>query len=167
MLDAVRALGLPDGWIAAGFIRNAVWDHLHGRPPSAPAGDVDVIWYDPARADPAEDRAIEAALRAMAPGVGWSVKNQARMHLRNGDAPYASATEAMRFWPETATAVAARRQGDEGLDIAAPLGLEDLMGLVLRPTPRRQAAFEERVAGKRWLETWPLLRREGPGGLRG
>ncbi|WP_404943225.1 nucleotidyltransferase family protein, partial [Pseudomonas sp. DP16D-T1] len=31
MLEIVRSLNLPDCWIGAGFVRNAVWDHLHGR----------------------------------------------------------------------------------------------------------------------------------------
>lgn len=31
LLDIVRSLALPDCWIGAGFVRNAVWDHLHGR----------------------------------------------------------------------------------------------------------------------------------------
>lgn len=95
VLDVVRALRLPDSWIGAGFIRNAVWDHLHQRPPSPPSGDVDVIWHDPRRTDPTEDRALETALRLAEPFFTWSVKNQARMHTRNGDAPYASATDAM------------------------------------------------------------------------
>lgn len=63
LLGVVRALGLPDGWIGAGFVRLAVLDHLHQRPPSAPIGDVDVIWYDPHRIDPAEDLKHETALR--------------------------------------------------------------------------------------------------------
>ena len=29
-LYAVQALELNDGWIGAGFVRDAVWDHLHG-----------------------------------------------------------------------------------------------------------------------------------------
>ena len=29
-LYAVQALELSDGWIGAGFVRDAVWDHLHG-----------------------------------------------------------------------------------------------------------------------------------------
>jgi hypothetical protein len=42
--EAVRSLALPDCWIGAGFVRNAVWDHLHGREPAFPGTDVDVIW---------------------------------------------------------------------------------------------------------------------------
>ncbi|KQN71993.1 nucleotidyltransferase family protein [Sphingomonas sp. Leaf62] len=164
LLGVVRALNLRDGWIAAGFVRNAVWDHLHGRAPSAPTGDVDVIWYDPLVIDPVEDRRYEAMLRAAEPGIAWSVKNQARMHVRNDDRPYLSATDAMRHWPETATAIAVRRRGEEGCEVAAPLGLNDLMHLILRPTSRfideKRAMYDGRVASKRWIENWPRLRQE-------
>ena len=159
----VRALDLPDLWIGAGFVRNAVWDHLHGREPSPPAGDVDVLWFDPSRPDPEEDRRLEAVLTAQKPTVVWSVKNQARMHRRNGDAPYSSTADAMRHWPETATAVAARRTHDDRCEIAAPLGLEDLFRLRLLPTPTfasaKRTIFEDRITAKRWVEDWPLLLR--------
>ncbi len=69
MLGLVRSLRLPDCWVGAGFVRNAVWDHLHGNPASAPGGDVDVLWFDPRRADPDQDRALEATLRRMDPFV--------------------------------------------------------------------------------------------------
>ena len=52
ILHLLRALDLPDGWVAAGFVRDAVWDHLHGHAPSIPVGDIDIIWFDPARTDP-------------------------------------------------------------------------------------------------------------------
>jgi uncharacterized protein len=166
ILDVVRSLRLPDCWVGAGFVRNAVWDHLHGRRASAPASDVDVLWFDPERADPADDRRLEAVLRASNPSVEWSLKNQARMHVRNGDAPYTSSADAMRYWPETATAVAVRRSDDDQCDIAAPLGLDDLFGLVLRPTPRfaldKREAYHDRIKTKGWLVTWPLLRAAGP-----
>lgn len=162
ILGVVRALHLRDCWVGAGFVRNAVWDHLHQRPHAPPDGDVDVIWHDPRRTDPAEDRKHEAALRAAEPSVLWSVKNQARMHTRNGDAPYASATEAMRCWPETATAIAVRRNHEEGCEVAAPFGLDDLLSLTLRPTPHfareRHHAYVERLRTKQWTAAWPLLK---------
>lgn len=162
LLEVVAALDLPDGWIGAGFIRNAVWDYLHGRPPLAPDGDVDVIWFDRAQTDPAVDRVYEARLAEIEPSVLWSVKNQARMHIRNADQPYASAVDAMRHRPETATAVAARRHGDALCEVAAPLGLDDLFVLVLRPTAnfvdRKRRIYDERLRSKKWAERWPLLR---------
>lgn len=161
-LGLVYSLGLPDCWIGAGFVRNAVWDHLHGRSPSRLAGDVDVIWFHPKQAHPSDDRKLEAALRASESSISWSVKNQARMHLRNGDAPYFSAVEAMRCWPETATAVAARQTKGGTYEIAAPFGIDDLFTLTLRPTPRfrgeKHGVYLDRVRQKGWLEKWPLLR---------
>jgi hypothetical protein len=164
ILALVRSLGLPDCWVGAGFVRNAVWDHLHGRTPSSLPADVDVLWFDPKQADPSEDEKLEAMLRANDPSVRWSVKNQARMHTRNGDSPYASATDAMRFWPETATAVAVRRTDQDHCQVAAPYGLDDLFGLVVRPTPRfardKRQIYEERIKAKGWIATWPHLRIE-------
>ena len=87
LLGIVDALSLPDCWIGAGFVRNAVWDALHGNVAGA-TGDVDVAWFDPASAEPARDAAIEARLCEAEPHVRWDVKNQARMHALNGDAPY-------------------------------------------------------------------------------
>jgi uncharacterized protein len=160
-LRLARSLALPDCWIAAGFVRDAVWDHLHGRPPGHPAGDVDVIWYDPARPEAETDRAIEQRPRGLSASFAWSVKNQARMHRRNGDPPYASAADAMRSWPETATAVAVRLSSADMLEINAPFGLDDLFGLRLVPTAaflvRKRALFEQRVADKAWLCRYPLL----------
>lgn len=164
LLALVRSLNLPDCWVGAGFVRNAVWDHLHGRAESPLTGDVDVLWFDPDRATPDEDHRVETILRTLHPAVEWSVKNQARMHTRNGNAPYRSATDAMRHWPETATAVAVRRTAQDTCEVSAPLGLEDLFNLILRPTPRfdveKRDIYESRIASKHWLTTWPLLRCE-------
>ncbi len=83
------------------------------------------------------------------------------MHLRNGDQPYASATDAMIYWPETATAVAVRLAADDELEIAAPFGLDDLFDLVVRPTERfreeKRHQFVERLQNKQWLTKWPGL----------
>jgi hypothetical protein len=164
VLAVVRSLRLPDCWVGAGFVRNAVWDHLHQRAPSPLSTDVDVLWFDPERADPSEDTKLEAKLRMTDPSLRWSVKNQARMHSCNGDAPYLSAVEAMRFWPETATAIAVRRNGVDQCEIAAPFGLDDLFGLVVRPTPRfahnKLPIYEDRIKTKGWMAKWPLLRTE-------
>lgn len=158
-LGLVADLALPQGCIGAGFVRNLVWDHLHGHQSDCRAEDVDVLWFDPARATPDHDAALEHRLGAAAPGLRWSVRNQARMHLRNGDAPYTSVIDAMRAWPETATALAAARDG-AGCQILAPFGLEDLVAMRLRPTsaaPGKRAAFQDRLRSRRWAARWPLV----------
>lgn len=160
MLQAVAELGLPDAWIAAGAVRNAVWDRLHERAHSTPLADVDVIWFDPLRTGRGTDAELEHRLAARLPGVNWSVKNQARMHLRNGDPPYRDCGDAMRAWPETATGVAARLDRRGGIELCAAFGFGDLLALRLRPTPRfvDGATFRQRVDSKRWLQIWPRLR---------
>jgi hypothetical protein len=84
------------------------------------------------------------------------------VHRRNGDAPYTSVFDAMRHWPETATAVAARLAQGGGIEIAAPFGLSDLFALVVRPTTgfrqEKHRLYLERISTKRWLEIWPGLR---------
>jgi hypothetical protein len=159
LLTTVTSLGLPDCWIAAGFVRDAVWSILHEREPEL-AGDIDVIWFDPGAASEDLDRSLEQVLRERKPGFAWSVKNQGRMHLRNGDATYRSSEDAMRFWPETATAVAVRRAGD-ACEIVAPFGLRDLLELRLVPAGAfagcKRAIFDARVASKRWTQRFPRL----------
>ena len=56
------------------------------------------------------------------------------MHMRNDDAPYHDACDAMHYWPRTATASAVRRTAEGLCDVAAPLGLEDVFSLTLMPT---------------------------------
>jgi len=160
LLRAVETLDLPDCWIGAGFVRNAVWDALHDRVPDCDLlDDVDVVFCDRATADSASDVAIEARLRAMYPNVPWSVKNQARMHARNGDAPYPNTESAIARWPETATAVAARLR-DHQVELLAPHGVADLLELIVRPTPAfvpRRQEYACRIRSKNWKARWPRL----------
>jgi hypothetical protein len=161
LLRAVAELGLADCWIGTGFVRNTVWDALHDR--VADCGllnDVDVVFFDRADCSVARDRAIEAILAARIPGMPWSVKNQSRMHVRNGEPPYIDAADAIARWPETATAVAARwSKGD--VEVLAPHGVDDLVRLIVRPTPAfssRRDEIARRVAAKNWRVRWPGLK---------
>lgn len=160
-LEAVAAHGPPGAWIGAGFVRNAVWDALTCRDPdTTPLTDLDVVFFDSGDAGAARDAAARDWLSAAAPGLPWDVANQARMHARNGHAPYRSLADAIAHWPETATAVAARL-GAQGVEILAPHGLDDLFALVARPTPAHRtqpAAMMARVTAKGWRVRWPALR---------
>jgi uncharacterized protein len=127
VLDAVRRQRLPDWAVGAGFIRSAVWD------------------------------AIEKALGEALPDIPWSVKNQARMHRHNGDAPYADTADALRSWLETPTAVAIRIGDDGAATLLAPFGVDDLLAMACRPTPRgrqRLSAYQSRLREKNWRARW-------------
>ena len=161
-LKAVADLGLPDGWIGAGFLRAPLWDKLDGYATPTPLADIDVIYFDAGDLDPATELGLEDRLRSVMPSEPWSLRNQARMHLRNGDAPYRSTADALRHWLETPTAVAVRLGKDGKLELLAPLGLDDLFAMTVRPTPHARAhrleAYRKRLASKGWKKRWPKLR---------
>ncbi|NKC33088.1 nucleotidyltransferase family protein [Falsiroseomonas selenitidurans] len=155
--DALQALALAGprgGLLAAGFVRNAVWDALAGRVPDvAGLADLDVVHLDGA----APDAAWQAALRA-ARGLPWQVSHQGRMAARHGHAPYPDLASALRRWPETATAIGARLAAGR-VAILAPFGVADLLGFVLRCPPGGDpAALRARAATKGWLRRWPGIR---------
>lgn len=160
LLAVVASLGLPDAWIGAGFVRNAVWDALYGRAIDiASLNDVDVVFLDRADVSEERDAALERKLGHLLPRPNWQVRNQARMHVRNGDAPYRDTADAIACWPETATAVAARLvQGR--VEIIAPHGVSDLLNLTVRPTPAfrdKLEIYRQRLADKDWSIRWPGL----------
>ena len=158
-LSVVESLDIATACIGAGFVRNLVWDHLHGRTSDCRQFDLDVLWFDFDRSDPKIDLELEHRLSDLDPSFDWSVKNQARMHGRNGDAPYESVSDAMRYWPETATAIAAQRSADT-CRIIAPFGLSDLHNMILRPTSsgsHKLRAFEDRLVNKDWRSMWPNI----------
>ncbi|AWM88333.1 nucleotidyltransferase family protein [Microvirga sp. 17 mud 1-3] len=168
LLAVVASLTLPDSWIGAGFVRNAVWDALHGRVfDLASLDDVDVVYFDPADVSKARDAALERELRRLCADPNWQVRNQARMHLRNGERPYRNTADAISHWPETATAIAARLAAGR-VEILAPHGINDLIGLTVRPTPAfrgKMDIYRQRLAGKDWAERWPkLIFAEAPAG---
>ncbi|MCB8822383.1 nucleotidyltransferase family protein [Microvirga rosea] len=160
LLAAVASLRLPDAWIGAGFVRNAVWDALHERAFAlASLEDVDVVFFDPANPRAERDHTLQENLGRLHPGPVWQVKNQARMHVRNGDGPYDGTADAIARWPETATAIAARLVGRR-VEIMAPHGVDDLLALKVRPTPAflgKMDIYRERLARKNWAERWPKL----------
>jgi hypothetical protein len=158
-LELVRALNLPEWCIAAGYVRNYVWDHLHNCTVRTPLNDIDVIYYDPADLSESREKEWERILQRELP-LNWSVKNQARMHIRNHEQPYTSIEDAMKRWPETATATGIRLTEDNELVWIAPHGDDDLFNLVVRRSPffKDRHAFAERTANKKWLEQWPKLR---------
>lgn len=162
LLAGVAEHGPPGAWVAAGSVRDTVWDAVGGVARTEPHGDVDVVHFDPAPA--VSDGDWTARLAARWPDYDFEVVNQALVHewhqAEGRDVPPAgSVAEALATWPETATAVAARL-GDGGVEVLAPLGLEDLFGLVARHNPAVASAevFAARVASKRWRQRWPGLR---------
>ncbi|MCK0746800.1 nucleotidyltransferase family protein [Chromohalobacter nigrandesensis] len=149
---------LPEWCIAAGFVRNLVWDNLHGLSSATDLNDVDLIYYDPRDCSESRDREIENDLKSVST-LPWSVKNQARMHERNSDTPYISTKDAMSFWVEMETAVGAALDEGGEITIVAPFDVERLFDFTITLNSKRpkRTDFEARIKSKRWLEIWPKL----------
>lgn len=159
-LTQARTQNLNDAWLAAGFVRNLVWDRLHGYAQATALNDIDVVYFNPLDCSPEADERYEHRLKAQSPDLPWSVKNQARMHERHGHAPYSSSAEAMSYWVEMETAIGARMNADGQIELNAPLGLDALFAFSITPNPRHAlpAVFAERISSKGWLTRWPKLR---------
>jgi hypothetical protein len=160
LLRAVRGIHLQKWCIAAGVIRNKVWDHLHGYSERTLPADIDVLFFDRSRTDATYEAEIESRLSAIVPGVRWEAVNQATVHFYTKDSPYESIEQAMSRWADPVTAVGVHLTDEEQLVILAPFGLRDLFGLVVRPNlvaPGAAAVYRERMTTKRWTERWPKL----------
>ncbi|MGR5066630.1 nucleotidyltransferase family protein [Photobacterium sp. DNB22_13_2] len=157
-LKCVQLLNLPQCYLAAGFVRNLVWDHLHGYSEPTSLNDLDVVYFAPDEDNPCQYLEYEHRLTQMLPECQWQVRNQALMHHRNGDARYLSTLDAMSYWPEKETAVGVRLNCHGEYECIAAFGFESLLGLELTPNPKRpHSFFTERVNGKGWLSYWPKL----------
>lgn len=160
ILQAVEKLNVKDAWVCAGLIRNKVWDVLHET--STSTNDIDVIYYDPSNTSLEKEKQLESELESILPNQPWSVKNQARMHLKSGFDSFTSSYDGVAHFPETPTAIAIRLRNEE-LEIMAPYGLQDLFELRVKPTPSFQknskyySVYLERMKKKKWDAIWEGL----------
>ena len=144
-------------WLAAGFVRNLVWDRLY-LASCSPLNDIDVIFHNQQNRLPEQDKLLETKLTRLAPQFPWSVKNQARMHIRNRDPEYLSVQHAISFWPERQTAVAVRLNGQGKLELISAFGLSCLFnGRIEHNQARERTCFLSRVESKGWLTQYPQL----------
>jgi len=148
-LSIAANLGLPDWCLAAGFVRNLVWDKVHDFPSLTQLNDIDLIYFDPSDDRKDKDREIEKKLNDTS-SFPWSVKNQARMHKRNFDNPYTSTSDAMSYWVEVETAVGAALNDSGEIVLVSPFGFESLFKYTItinakRPKPK---AFANRMSSK-------------------
>ncbi|MEM8934179.1 MAG: nucleotidyltransferase family protein, partial [Acidobacteriota bacterium] len=87
--------------------------------------------------------------------------NQAHLHTYNEDAPYRDTVDSFSRWAETVSTVGVTLRPTGRVELAAPAGLDDLIGMVLRPNPHPDAdreVFDRRLREKGWRELWPKVR---------
>lgn len=157
-LRTVRALNLPDWFIAAGFVRNAIWDHQHHLPMTS-LNDIDVVYFDHNDCSLETEANYTAVLRQQMQHVHWDVKNQARMHHKHQHPPYQDSADAISRWVELPTCVGVRLTADNRLIFTAAYGLEHNWSLhvSINPDYPRPAVYQQRIQDKKWQVLWPKL----------
>lgn len=164
ILEAARTLDLPDWWICAGFVRSKIWDVLHDYEERTAMPDIDVIYFDEKNREEAEEKRLEKILGGIIEEIPWSVKNEARMHLRNNMDPYSSSEDAISKFPETATALGVRLDINDQIQLTAPHGVADVLNMVVKPTPLFRDAkkmmdiYSTRIKAKKWDQRWHKVR---------
>ena len=163
LLSNVQSLGLPDWCVCAGFVRSKVWDHLHGFVHRIPLPDVDVVYFDADHIHEQIEKEYENILHGLDPSIPWSVKNQVRMHLKNGNEPYVSTSDGLAHFPEICTAVGAYLNDNNEVSLVALYGIDDLVHMVVRPTPfytdkEKLRIYGQRMETKKWDLIWDQLR---------
>ncbi|WP_093304020.1 nucleotidyltransferase family protein [Variovorax sp. NFACC27] len=140
LMSRLPGLGLQQGFLTAGSLFQATWNHLSDKPPGWGVKDYDVFYFDDSDLSwNAEDAVIRRVHEAVADlGVSVEVKNQARVHLwyeKRFNSPYPRlrcSRDGIDRYLIACTRV--------GIDLAsgtlyAPDGLGDLAAGILRMNP--------------------------------
>jgi uncharacterized protein len=168
ILDRLPALGVPQAYLVAGCLFQAVWNAASGHPPGWGVKDYDIFYFDDAdlswEAEDAVIRRAEALFGDL--GVMVEVRNQARVHLwyrqRFGeDYPrLTSARDGIDRYLIACTCIGI--EAGSGA-LYAPDSLEDLRAGRLRINPRHAhpALFHRKAESYR--ARWPWLSILPPG----
>lgn len=158
-LRAVRSLNLPDCFLGAGFLRNAIWDSLHNKVTMTPLNDIDVVYFDAEDISCETEQKLTDKLKVLVPSMNWEVRNQARMHIKHNDQPYRDTTDAISRWVEIPTCVGVRLDEKGQLVFTAPFGLAHnwILNVEINPKRPKPDIFYQRIEEKSWLQIWPSL----------
>ena len=160
IIQTIKLINTENLMLTGGSLRNVVWNYLHYYTEEYELEDCDIIFYNPTNLSKAYENSIKSKLEYLNPDIKWSVKNQARMHIRNGHKPYSGIYNALSAFPETCSSVAI----DRNWNIISPYGLEDLLNLIVKPTPfcidNEIGVYDRRIRQKNWIYKWADLQIE-------
>jgi hypothetical protein len=162
--DELLHLALPDAWIVSGCLVQTAWNVLTRRAVDYGTSDYDVFYFDPDTSWEAEDAVIRRLLGRVAKlGVKVEVRNQARVHLwypQKHGLPYPalqSSTQGIDRFLTRNTRVGIRRTQD-GYDVYAPDGFDDIAAMIVRPNPGANfSAVNYDEKARRWKALWPEI----------
>jgi hypothetical protein len=164
LLERLRTLDLPQWRLVAGCLYQTVWNALTDRPRGTGIKDYDVIYFDADdRSWDAEDNMIRGVSAETRDCVGpVQVRNQARVHLWFADRfgcnypQLRCADESLLYYASLVHAVGVRLT-DDGLEIAAPFGLNDVFAMRIRPNHALDNAASHTEKAARAQSIWPQV----------
>lgn len=173
VLKGVRDQDLPDWRIFSGAVYQSVWNAVTGRPAGYGVRDYDIGYFDPDTSWDAEDVVIKRVAAAFDEPFRSTVevRNQARVpiwfpaHFGESYDPLSGTDEALERFVAPAFAVGVRLEKDDAVSVAAPLGLEDIFTLTLRPNPNRGVAKDWARIVEKSRARWPELQVVEPASL--
>ena len=141
IIDELHRLALPDAWLVAGCLAQTAWNVLTGRAIDHGISDYDAFYFDPDTSWEAEDAVIRALHGRLGHlGAKIEIRNQARVHLWHPGKhglpypPLMRATDGIDRFLTQNTQVGVRRS-DDGHEVYAPHGFDDVARLIVRPNP--------------------------------
>ncbi|PZR13065.1 MAG: hypothetical protein DI532_13030 [Azospirillum brasilense] len=175
LLERLPALGLPQGFLTAGCLFQAVWNHRSGQPAGRGVKDYDVFYFDDRdlswEAEDAVIRRVAEATRDLTEETGAviEVKNQARVHLwyeRRFGSPYprlTSARDGIGRYLVSCTCIGIEAASGA---IHVPDGFGDLEAGILRMNPLsgdRSDLFRRKAESYRARWPWLTVATDGVG----
>ncbi len=164
IVDELFQLALPDAWIVSGCLVQTAWNVMTKRAVDYGIADYDIFYFDPDTSWQAEDaviRQLQSRLKNL--GVTVEVRNQARVHLwypQKHGLPYPalrSSTQGIDRFLTKNTQVGIRRT-QNGFDVYAPNGFDDIADMIVRPNPGPNfSAANYTAKARRWKLLWPEL----------
>ncbi|VTT41459.1 nucleotidyltransferase family protein [Streptococcus porcinus] len=163
LLKLIKGLDLSDSWLCAGTLRNFIWNKLSNRNEILTT-DIDLVFFDP-NMTYQESLALEQSIIRKFPQYNWDVKNEVYMHYHTpGASAYRSACDAISKFPEKCTAIGARLNDKNQLELFLPYGEADILQFQVNPTPyytemvEHHKKYNQRQSRKAWSSTWPQLK---------
>lgn len=165
VLEGVRELDLADWLLVSGAIYNSVWNYLTDREIMTGVNDFDVFYFDDSDlsygAEDLQIKRVEERFAELSHPV--ELRNQARVHLwapekfGHSFAPLMSSKDMLDKFASKTHAVGVRLLDDDGLNIVAPFGLDDMFSFRVTPNPalNNQTAHDKKAA--RAKNIWPEL----------
>lgn len=166
LLEILESDGLENCYVGAGAINQTVFNYYHDFESDYGIKDYDIVYYDLDLSYEAEDRVIKRLTAKIDKlDILVDIKNEARVPIWYYEKygikriPYTSVEDAIASWGATITCIGVRLEKGK-LIVYAPYGLNDILGMIIRPVKREfeKSAYDERAL--RWMKKWPKLKKQ-------